>query len=117
MESGHVLGVTAADQPTYCTHHQTELISFFCTDCTEAVCTKCLLLQHKGHGYEPVEEAAATGRHRLEADASLVGHHIGRHQTVIRAGEAERDVLGKRLKEAEGEIVRKADELKKLIDG
>ncbi|XP_046571076.1 uncharacterized protein LOC124279308 [Haliotis rubra] len=41
-----------------CPHHQDKHVDYFCQSCRLPVCISCIVLLHKGHNTQPIEEAA-----------------------------------------------------------
>ncbi|XP_077994773.1 E3 ubiquitin-protein ligase TRIM33-like [Glandiceps talaboti] len=44
--------------PVYCTLHPDYKVEFYCDKCDSAICLKCTALNHRGHDYRCVKEAA-----------------------------------------------------------
>ena len=64
---GHVIASMIESNDVMCTKHRNESIKFCCVDpCHELVCSACVVLEHEGHKFSPLPEAAEKKRAELE---------------------------------------------------
>ena len=83
----------------YCLKHAGQELNYLCTQCSELVCSKCLLVgNHKAHQYSMVEEA----RHSLETQMEeLVSVEAAKREEFIeyleKASKTEKAVEGSEL--------------------
>lgn len=92
-------------EPPICKHHADRQlqVSLYCHDCSELICTGCVLDVHKGHFIESIPEAAKKEREVLKASMS----EIQRLQEITEQRKAALEYERNQLKIAEKEKLRR----------
>ena len=71
MESGQPKTSEKVLVASGCLRHTGVTLKFLCTECSEMVCSECLLMTHKDHKYSTLEEAQQSLETRLNELAGL----------------------------------------------
>ena len=75
-----------------CRIHTDEALKVFCNTCNILVCAMCGILQHNGHDFTPVDQAAGVHRETIEA---LLAEVVVTRQEAIVAANAVKIIRGK----------------------
>ncbi|KAL0273274.1 UNVERIFIED_CONTAM: hypothetical protein PYX00_005984 [Menopon gallinae] len=72
VNSALSLGVNGLlDKPGFCSRHKTEVLKYFCSTCTMAICQECTLLEHPV-GLHETERLSEVGPKQLEMIAQAI---------------------------------------------
>ena len=79
---------------SYCPRHLWIQLKYWCTRCSELVCSECLLFDHKDHQFSLVEEARHSIETKMEELASLVQNKKEEFtEFLVKVGKAECEAL------------------------
>jgi hypothetical protein len=94
-----------------CYNHHMKSAQKYCSNCSQLLCTECLR-QHLGHEFETIEDATQKYRYELQTLIDKL------NERIISYGNSREkfDSLDAQLNDLENEIVRSAEDYKRLID-
>lgn len=55
----------------YCSQHTTETLKYFCDTCNMAVCRDCLIIEHRQHKYDYIEESKKVKKQKSTVETLL----------------------------------------------
>src|SRR6218665_1339268 len=99
-----------------CDHHTKYSIEMYCHDCKKAICMKCFAINHKGHSCSDVEDVADKFRKQIEVDIDKVKTSYSDGLKIRTQADVEKMNFIKQVETAETEIIKRANELKDLVD-
>ena len=59
-------------RPAYCSRHHTEQLRYLCETCNEAACRDCLIIEHRQHKYDYIQDSKKIPKQRAALEKLLV---------------------------------------------
>jgi tripartite motif-containing protein 2/3 len=102
--------------PATCEKHTDKILEVYCLKCEVVLCMMCFIKQHQGHECCEVSEVADNFRSVMTADVGNMIQSIEYFQEAAAGVNKEKERFLQNVKQVEGEICERADQLKALVD-
>lgn len=101
----------------YCGQHSTEQLKYFCDTCITAVCRDCLIIEHRQHKYDYIQESKKVKKQRSNVETLLkeTAEKITEIEKTTVEIQSVRDTLYGRLGTVKGEIRTMTSQLIKTL--
>jgi tripartite motif-containing protein 2/3 len=102
--------------PVCCEKHPKKVIEIYCLDCKVLGCVTCLVQSHRTHNVCDINEVADDFRNAIKADVISIDGGILKCRKIHESLEKGQTALSQQIRKTEVEIIKKAEQLKQLID-
>jgi len=99
-----------------CELHENQPLDICCRNCQALICVVCYKVVHRQHECADIKDVVKKLRKQMIADAARLTEEIGNLQEWLVSLEKRREGFRKCVGETKAEILRKADELKEIIE-
>ncbi|KAK7107247.1 E3 ubiquitin-protein ligase TRIM56-like [Littorina saxatilis] len=115
--SGSLPGLTVSKE-RFCKTHKDEKIRFFCTQCSAVICRDCKLTSHEGHISTDLSEKSAEAKSLILQVTNRAHSNLEpKLRAALQTATSHTAAVQINQKEMESTLERRAEELKREIDG
>ncbi|KAK7107246.1 E3 ubiquitin-protein ligase TRIM56-like [Littorina saxatilis] len=115
--SGSLPGLTVSKE-RFCKTHKDEKIRFFCTQCSAVICRDCKLTSHEGHISTDLSEKSAEAKSLILQVTNRAHNYLEpKLRAALQTATSHKAAAQTNQKEMESTLERRAEELKREIDG
>ena len=100
----------------YCDEHKDDKLSAYCNDCKKAICLVCYVDSHKQHDCSDIKKVIEKLQQQITTDIGCVTAAVSKLREMSSSVKEQKDDFVRKMSETEEEVIRKAEELKQLIE-